>query len=412
MDGTVLRRLAIIVSTAAVLGGAQSARPSAQQPSIPQPAGASTAAAFRMKGLELGYNLDYDDALTAFRSAIAADPTHPAAYRLVAATMWINALFRQGAVMADDYLGQARSDSTRKPPSPELATAFQSNIDRAIALGEQRLREHPDDPDAHIQMGAAYGFLTTYRATVEGRVLGGLRTARRAYNEHERALELDPGRKDAGLIVGMYRYGVSTLSMPLRLLAGLAGFGGGRGRGLVQVEEAAAYPSDVQTNALFTLIVIYNREARYDDAMRVIHKLQHLYPRNRLLSLEAGSTALRAGRFGEARAALEEGLEKLSRDPRPRAFGEEARWRYSHGAALVGLHQTELADRELRAVLSGEGPDWLRGRAHKELGKLADLAGDRTHALAAYQLALRICREQHDSICSNEAAALVKARYR
>jgi len=409
MDGTVLRRFAIIVSTAAVLGGAA---PSAQQPSIPSPEGASTAAAFRTKGLELGYNLDYDDALIAFRSAIAADPTNPAAYRLVAATMWINALFRQGAVMADDYLGQARSDSARKPPSPELAMAFQSNIDRAIALGEQRLREHPDDPDAHIQVGAAYGFLTTYKATVEGRVLGGLGTARRAYNEHERALELDPRRKDAGLIVGMYRYGVSTLSMPLRLLAGLAGFGSGRERGLIQVEEAAAYPSDVQTNALFTLIVIYNREARYDDALRVIHKLQHLYPRNRLLSLEAGSTALRAGRFGEARAAIEEGLEKLSRDPRPRAFGEEARWRYAHGAALVGLHQTELAERELRAVLSLEGPEWLRGRAHKELGKLADLAGDRTRATAAYQLAIRICREQHDSICSNEAAALVKARYR
>ena len=243
-------------------------------------------------------------------------------------------------------------------------------------------------------------------------MLGGLRTARRAYNEHERALELDPRRKDAGLIVGMYRYGVSTLSMPLRLLAGLAGFGGGRGRGLVQVEEAAAYPSDVQANALFTLIVIYNREDRYEDALRVVHRLQTLYPRNRLLWLEAGTTALRAGDFGAARAVLEEGLEKLSRDPRPRAFGEEARWRYSHGAALVGLHQTDLAERELRAALSGEAADWLRGRAHKELGKLADLAGDRARAIASYQLAIRICRDQHDSICSNEAAALVKARYR
>ena len=412
MDGTVLRRLAIIVGAAAVLGSALSAHPSAQQPAASAPEGASTAAALRARGLELGYNLDYDDALTAFRSAIAADPTHPAAYRLVAATMWISALFRQGAVMVDDYLGQARSDSARKPQSPELTSVFYSNIDRAIALGEQRLHERPEDPDAHIQIGAAYGFLTTYRATVEGRVLGGLRTARRAYNEHERALELDPRRKDAGLIVGMYRYGVSTLSMPLRLLAGLAGFGGGRERGLVQVEEAASYPSDVQTNALFTLIVIYNREGRYDDARRVIRQLQHLYPRNRLLWLEAGTTSLRAGRFGDARAAIEEGLEKLARDPRPRAFGEVARWRYSHGAALVGLHQTDLAERELRAVLSGEGPDWLRGRTQKELGKLADLAGDRTRAIAAYQLAIRICREQHDSICSNEAAALVKARYR
>ena len=59
-------------------------------------------------------------------------------------------------------------------------------------------------------------------------------------------------------------------------------------RGLRLVEEAAAYASDVQANARFTLIVIYNREQRYTDALRVIHELQLQYPRNRLLWLEAG----------------------------------------------------------------------------------------------------------------------------
>src|SRR4029079_4016539 len=97
----------------------------------------------------------------------------------------------------------------------------------------------------------------------------------------------------------MYRYAVSSLSAPIRLLAGIAGFGGGREKGLHLIEAAAAYPSDTQTNARFTVIVIYNREERYDDALRVIRELQQAYPRNRLLWLEAGSTALRAGRFEE-----------------------------------------------------------------------------------------------------------------
>jgi tetratricopeptide (TPR) repeat protein len=405
------RSAALVGSAGGVAIVVLSALLCAQDPT-PFPATATTAADLRKKGLDLGYNLDHEEALTAFRAAIAADPMHPAAYRLVAATMWIEALFRQGAVTADDYLGQARTDSTRKPLPPDLAAAFQTNIDRAIALAEQRLRTHPNDPDAHFQVGAAYAFLTTYKATVEGRLLGGLRTARRAYNEHERALDLDGGRKDAALTVGMYRYGVSTLSAPLRLLAGLAGFGGGRARGLTFIEESAAYPSDVQTNALFTLIVIYNREARYDDALKVIHKLQGMYPRNRLLSLEEATTALRAGRFGDALIAVEGGLDRVARDVRPRAFGEEARWRYCHGAALVGLHQAAPAERELRAVLEQDATTWLAGRAHKELGKLADLAGDRARALGAYRLAVRICDQQHDAICSNEAAALIRAGYR
>jgi len=205
---------------------------------------------------------------------------------------------------------------------------------------------------------------------------------------------------------------VSSLSAPLRLLAGIAGFGGGRERGLRLIEDAAAYPSDTQTNARFTLIVIYNREQRYDDALRVIRDLQQAYPRNRLLWLEAGSTALRAGRFEDARGSIAEGMDRLSRDSRPRAYGEEARWRYSHGIALVGLRRIELAQGELRTVLETNAPEWLHGRAHKELGKIADLSGDRSWAIGEYRTATRICREQHDGSCADEASALISRQYR
>ena len=366
----------------------------------------------KARGLEFGYNLDYDQALAAFRGAIEANPTDPNAHRLAAATLWISTLFKQGAVTADDYLGQARSDVVRTPVAPETSAAFQSHIDSALALAEQRVRDRPNDADAHFQLGAAYGYLTTYKATVEGRVVGGFRTARRAYTENERALTLDPARRDAGLTVGIYRYAVSSLSAPLRLLAGIAGFGGGREKGLRLIEDAAAYSSDTQTNARFTLIVIYNREQRYDDALRVIRDLQQSYPRNRLLWLEAGSTALRAGRFEDARAAIAEGMERLSRDPRPRAYGEEARWRYCIGAALVGLRRVEAAERELRLVLAADAPKWLHGRAHKELGKIGDLSGDRSRAIGEYRTANRICKEQHDGACADEASALIGRQYR
>lgn len=374
--------------------------------------GAADSKRLRARALELGYNLDHTDALATFADAIAADPTDPAAHRLAAATIWINSLFQQGAVTADDYLGQARSSVARKPVSPHVAASFRKHLDRALALGEARLRANPRDADAHFQVGAAYGFLASYTATVEGRVLGGFGDARRAYREHKRVLELDPSRADAGLIVGMYRYGVSQLPFHWRLLAGLVGFDGGRDQGVKLVEHAAATPSDIQTNARFTLIVIYNREERYDEALRIIEQLQTQYPRNRLLWLEAGTTALRARRFSLARAALEQGLTKFGADARPRALGEEARWRYAYGAALVGLNERATAERELRAVLVAEGPGWLRGRAHKELGKLADLAGDRPRARAEYQTAARLCHAGHDSACSDEAMKLTKSAYR
>src|SRR5262249_11107719 len=156
-----------------------------------------------------------------------------------------------------------------------------------------------------------------------------------------------PERKDAGLIVGMYRCAVAELSVLPRLFAYLSGFGGDRALGLRLVEDAARYPSDVQPNSLFTLVLLYNRAGPHDDALEVIRQLQSRYPRNRLLWLEAGGTALRAKRFAEARAWLAEGLSKLATDPRPKALGEEARWRYTYGAALVALNDREAAEREL-----------------------------------------------------------------
>ena len=244
-------------------------------------------AALRVRGLQFGYDLDHEEALVTFKNAIAADPSDPAAHNLAAGIAWIDLLFRQGAITVDDYLGQARANIPRAAPSADLDAAFHNALRQALTLSEERLRQHPADADAHYQVGAAYGFLASYTATVEGRLLGSLGAARRAYHEHERTLELDPRRKDASLIVGMYRYAVSGLPAPLRLLAHLVGFGSDRQRGLRMVEDAARFPSDVQPNALFTLILIYNREARYDDALRVIGDLQRRFPRNRLLWLEA-----------------------------------------------------------------------------------------------------------------------------
>jgi len=413
MDRFLLRRAAKVFEGAAIvlLAGAAAAAAQAGPPETPRDA-AAEARRLRAQALELGYNLDHAEALETFRAAIAADPGEPAGYRLTAATLWINSLFRQGAVTADDYLGQARSKVDRTPPPPELVSAFQTHLTRALTLADARLRANPRDPDAHFQVGAAHGFRASFTATVEGRVAGGFGDARRAYREHKRVLELDPGRYDAGLIVGMYRYAVSLLPLHWRLVAGLAGFDGGREQGLKLVEDAASHPSDVQTNALFTLVVIYNREDRYGDALRVIGQLQSMYPRNRLLWLEAGTTALRAGRFVAAREFLEQGLAKFADDRRPRAFGEEARWRYSYGAALVALKDDEPARRELQAVLAGEAPQWLRGRAHKELGKLAERGGDRGRALEAYRIAARICRAEHDAACQDEATTLLKAASR
>jgi tetratricopeptide (TPR) repeat protein len=321
-------------------------------------------------------------------------------------------LFEQGAITIDDYLGQASARLRRRPPKPELAAEFHHYIRQALALSEQHLRSHPTDANAHYQVGAAFGCLASYTATVEGRVLDSLGPARRAYKAHQRVLALDPRRKDAALIVGITRHAVAGLSAPLRFVAHLAGFDGGHDRGLRLVEDAAHYPGETQRNALFTLVLLYNREARYQAAVELIGELQQRYPRNRLLWLEAGNTLLRAGRPTEAKAALEEGLARLSLDTRPRAPGEDSRWRFAYGSVLVALKDIPSAGRELNAALTSAAHDWIRGRIRTELGKLAELSLDRSRALDEYRKAEQLCRHDEDNDCVAEVQRLMKHGYR
>ena len=166
---------------------------------------------------------------------------------------------------------------------------------------------------------------------------------RRAYKESSRALEIDPRRHDAGLIVGVYQYIVSLRSFPMRWVARIAGMDGNKARAVELIEAAARYPGANQTDARLMLALIYNRDQRYDEALAILTDLQSRYPDNRLLWLEAGATALRAGRFQKAKQSLDEGFPKLSTAPL-KAFGEEALWRYKRGASLVGLHQAAAAD--------------------------------------------------------------------
>ena len=98
------------------------------------------------------------------------------------------------------------------------------------------------------------------------------------------------------------------------MVAYVAGFGGGKEKGIQQIEEAAAYGGDNQTEARFALILLYNREKRYDDALKVLATLRERYPRNRLVWLESGSTSLRAGRAADAERFLSDGLTRFADD--------------------------------------------------------------------------------------------------
>jgi hypothetical protein len=308
----------------------------------------------------------------------------------------------------DDYLvgGVGRSRSAAPPPPPETVAAFNEAIDHALELARARVAANPHDVAAHYELGATVGLRASFIATVEGSTMTAFRSARGAYDEHEQVMKLDSSRKDAGLIVGAYRYIVATLTLPLRWMAYVAGFGGGREQGLQLVEGAAAYPGDNQVEARLALMVLYNRERRYGDALTQLAMLREKYPRNRLMWLESGATSIRAGRPADAELFLSSGMTRFASDTRVRMFGEDAMWSYKRGVARAALGRSAEAEADLQKALASDGRNWVHGRAHLELGKLALKTSNRASATEHFQLAARLCESDNDKAAADEAKKL------
>jgi tetratricopeptide (TPR) repeat protein len=390
---------------AASFAAALEARPAEPQARL----GAEGVAATIDAANRAAYNLDTDEALELARRAIAMAPDDSAAHRTLASIVWLNILFRRGAVTIDHYLGGSvtRSNITLPKPPPDLDAEFKRELARALEIAETRLKAQPRDLQARFEMGSAYALQASYSASVEGSMTAAFSSARRAYDAQEEVLTKDPKRVDAGVVVGTYRYVVSALSLPSRLIAYVAGFGGDKEKGISLLEAATRHP-DTRVDAKTALMLIYSREGRHGEVQRLARELGTEFPRNRLFLLEEGAAAIRAGRAAEAEAVLTRGLAAFNQDSRPKIPGERAIWLYKRGLARMNLNHPQDADVDLREALRSEPVAWVRGRIHVELGKIADLAGRRPDALAAYRTGKTACEAGNDPRCVAEANRLIR----
>lgn len=357
------------------------------------------------------YNLDHDEAMTHARRAVALGPNESQSHRALAAILWLNILFRRGAVSIDYYLGSlARQRASALKPPPELVAEFKAELARAIELAESRLTQHPQDLQARFDVGATYALQASYTASVEGSMTAAFGSARRAYDAQEEVLTRDPTRVDAGLVVGLYRYIVSALALPSRWFAYVVGFGGDKEKG-IQLLEAAARDPETRTDAKTALMLVYTREGRHNDVVRLAREQRTEFPRNRLFVLEEGAAAIRAGRAAEAEAILTQGLAMLDKDTRPKVPGERAYWLYKRGLARVIVRNLDGARQDLQTAQLSVPAGWVNGRIHLELGKIADLTSRRQDALTAYRTSRSLCDQNDDRTCSTEASRYLGRPY-
>ncbi len=369
---------------------------------------ASPVSAERVRqAFSLAYALDFTGGNAALAEAALADPADPAPPRAIAALAWVEMLFYQGVATYEAFTGDVSSSDVARPMvPPALKARFEVNLTRARRLSQQRLDARERDGD--YQMGATDALSALYKSTVEGRTLGALADGRRAVKAMQRARVLEPDRPEPAVILGMYRYVVASLAWPLRLLAGAAGLSGSRDQALALLREASMPGSVSEADALVLLMVIYNRENRRGVALAALDRLQALFPGNRLFALNAATTALEARQPLLADRQLSIVLEGAVAWAAPKVEGEPAMWLWKRGVARVALGRLAEARGDLARSLIEPGRDWVRGRTHLELARIAVAEADTAGAREHLEQAVTFCERGADALGVRLAKELLK----
>jgi hypothetical protein len=372
----------------------------------PGRAALSPASELSQRAYQSAYNLEYEQAIALAREAVAAAPDDPHAHRTLATALWLDIIFARGAVTIDSYLNGVLHEAALLSPPSGLDAECRHEMSRAIDLAEAWAAREPQNLDARFELGAAYALRASYIGSVTGSASSAFGPARRAYDAEETVLDRDPSRSGAAVIVGLYRYIISTLALPSRLFAYIAGFGGDKVKGIGMLESAAAQ-GESHVEASVALLLIYAREGRHGDAVRVATGLEAEFPRNRLFTLEAGSAAVRAGRGAEADAILSRGLGALATDLRPRFPGERALWLLKRGMARTETGRLADARMDLTAAGTEAASGWIGGRIHLARGRIDDLESRRSDAITEYRDSVRLCAAAHDDPCVDSANRLL-----
>jgi tetratricopeptide (TPR) repeat protein len=358
----------------------------------------------RITGSEALFNLDYETARKSFKEMALAFPKYPAGPQFLADSLWIETLYQTRRLQSSLYGGDDTFYSTSDDKAdPAVVDQFRTLTRQARQLAEARLKQYPRDVEALYFLGAIEGLKASFEEAVERRHFAALKDGSDAVDRHREVIKLDPTYHDAEITIGLYDFTVGSLPLPVKLIAGVAGFRGSKKRGLATLERVAKEGHWVHDEAKTLLIVLYTREKRYAEAAAIAKELAAKYPPNYLYRLEAAdalvsqaaqeraanpnTTTATAAFENEALATFDSLLkDKAVRNTAARAFDLI---HFKYGEALMTAGQYERAAKEFLAAAEVPGAQpGLATMAHLQAGRALDLAGKRNDAMTQYRAVL------------------------
>lgn len=355
----------------------------------------------RRSGLDALYNIDYDKAERDFKEIARLMPNHPGGYQLLAARVWIKTLYESRRLQSSLYSSEGFYTNGDDKVDPKIVTEFRNLTREARRLAEAKLKQEPNNVEALDFLANTEGLKASFEEAVERRHFAALRDGNDAVSHHREVLKLDPKYIDAQITIGLYEYVVGSLPLPVKILAGATGYRGSKKRGLAMLEQVAKEGRWAQDDAKSVLIVLYTREKRFADVLKLTRELSAKYPRNYLLRLESADAlvglaglkrrekdlagAVQAEK--EAFAVFDELLrDRNARDAAARALDLI---HFKYGEVLLTAGYYERAAKEFLAATKVAGAEaGLVTMAHLYAARAYDVGGKREDALAQYRTVL------------------------
>jgi len=226
-------------------------------------------------GKEEIYHFRLDSALNLFRRIQQEYPDFPHGY------------FYE-AYITTVYFSQDETNDS-------LDAALHRVVRHAIRVGEGFKERQPDNPDALYYLGISYGVLGIYHV-LNRSYLKGYYYGRKGKNYLEEVVETDSTYYDAYLGLGIFHYYVDMLPGVVKIIARVLGFQGDRRKGIREIRLTSREGRFFKVEGEFAYAVIrYFLEGNVWEGLKILTRLQNMYPDNPALTLLLGYHYRRMG---------------------------------------------------------------------------------------------------------------------
>jgi tetratricopeptide (TPR) repeat protein len=296
---------ALVLSTALAVSGTSLGAASSQS-KAPQAPKSLNAVLYKM------YNGEYAAGEQMLKAWLTERPNDFRALNYLGEAMMDREMLQEHLFHGSAYLNSGEvfhQHAQRLPPGFEqrLADVF----DQAQNLEEARLKQNAKDQDALYWLGVTSSGRTEFDFVLLRSYFAALHEGKQSLKDNKRLLKLNPDCTDAYFVIGLARYTVGLLPWYVRWVTSLAGVHGNVPAGIADLERVSQHGHYAKVDAQIVLVLIFEREKKYSQALALLRGLESAYPDNYLAVLETARIQKAEGDWQAAAQTYDKAVTKF-----------------------------------------------------------------------------------------------------